>query len=97
MACAHPGRCCNGNALLRVPGKGDSAEKSAKGWVALGRSAAVGTNTSGEGMPWRMRRPSYETKKKVRSFLIGPPRVPPNWFWLNCGLSQGTPSTAVKQ
>src|SRR5581483_1941890 len=91
------GRWLSGNALVRVPGKGVSEEKSANGWVALGRSAAVGTITSGDGIPWRTRRPSYEVKKKVWFFLIGPPNVPPNWFWLNCGLSQGTPSIAGKQ
>src|SRR2546422_11177110 len=26
------------------------------------------------------RNPSYAPKKKVLSFLIGPPRTPPNWF-----------------
>src|SRR6266446_4434232 len=33
------------------------------------------------------RNPSYPPKKKVLSFLIGPPRTPPNWFRRKAGRS----------
>ncbi len=36
-------------------------------------------------MPCLTRRPSYEAKKNVLSFLMGPPRVPPNWFCWKSG------------
>ena len=49
------------------------------------RSAAVGTVTASDDIPCTTRRPSYEVKKKVRSFTIGPPKVPPNWFCLSSG------------
>src|SRR5713226_10524120 len=49
------------------------------------RSAAVGTTTVSDEIPWTTRRPSYDAKKKVRSFLIVPPNVPPNWFCLSSG------------
>src|ERR1019366_9130169 len=55
--------------------------------AVLGLSAGVGTITVSPEIPWRTRRPSYETKKNVLSFRSGPPKVPPNWFWLNCGLT----------
>src|SRR5207245_9839848 len=87
-AAAQPGRWFNAKALDRVPGNGDSEEKSAKGWVALGRSDAEGTNTSEDGIPWRMRRPSYEVKKNVRSLTIGPPHVHPNWSGVNWRLAR---------
>src|SRR6266849_8545684 len=58
--------------------KGD-AEKSPA------RSAAVGTTTGSDEIPWTTRRPSYDAKKNVRSFTIGPPNVPPNWFCLSSG------------
>src|ERR1700733_14205119 len=34
-----------------------------------------------------MRRPSYDPKKNVRSLMIGPPNVAPNWFWFSCGFT----------
>src|SRR5579872_84120 len=60
-----PPNCCPGEAM---------AEKS----PAL--SAPVGTITCEPDCPCTMRRPSYDTKKKVRYLFMGPPNVPPNWF-----------------
>src|SRR5262249_36671891 len=37
----------------------------------------------------RTRSPSYDAKKNTLSCRIGPPAVPPNWFWINCGFSEG--------
>src|SRR5690349_25077106 len=34
------------------------------------------------GDTWRIRYSSQLAKKNVLSFLIGPPREPPNWFWI---------------
>src|ERR1035438_5339503 len=42
-------------------------------------SCGFGTVTVSPEMPCLTRRPSNETKKKVRSFMIGPPKVPPNY------------------
>src|SRR5882724_10766367 len=54
------------------PAKNGVCEKSPA------RSAAVGTFAGSEVNPCIVRRPSYDRKKKVLSFLIGPPKVPPN-------------------
>src|SRR5271169_6061754 len=80
-AVAHPGRSFNRLATVavgEVPDRGD-AEKSPLSW------AVVGTVTGWETTPWMILRPSYAAKKNVLSFLIGPPNVPPNWFWWKSG------------
>ena len=64
--------------LLRLPANGLMSLKSEKAWLALGNSCALGTVTAGDVIPCLTLRPSYDVKKKVRSFLIGPPNVPPN-------------------
>src|ERR1700675_2120328 len=89
VAAWHPGRFAKIAELFSVPPNGDpcaagfTSEKSATicpftRLVGDGSSCALGTVTAGEGTPCRMRRPSYDAKKKVRSFLMGPPKVPPN-------------------
>src|ERR1039458_8309914 len=50
------------------------------------RSALVGIVTRSEEMPCTIWRSSTEAKKKVLFFLMGPPNVPPNWFWWKSGL-----------
>src|SRR3974390_2365228 len=40
----------------------------------------VNSGTGFDKMPCFTRRPSYDAKKNVLSFLIGPPSVAPNWF-----------------
>ena len=52
------------------------------------RSSAVGTVVV-RSLKLRCRSPSYEPMKKVLSFTIGPPNVPPNWLRLK--LASGTP------
>src|SRR5262249_42598444 len=55
-------------------------------WRIHRLAAAVGTVAIvGSLRDWR--KPSYAPKKKVLSFLIGPPRTPPNWFLRNGGRS----------
>src|ERR1700734_719261 len=88
LAAWQPGRLVRIEELASVPENVPAwftSEKSAiicpfTVLVGDGVSCELGTVTAGERMPWRIRRPSYEAKKKVRSFLIGPPNVPPNWF-----------------
>src|SRR5207249_6886591 len=49
-------------------------------------AATVGTTANVVSLrDWR--NPSYPPKKKVLSFLTGPPRTPPNWFRWNGGRS----------
>src|SRR5260370_11123176 len=86
-AVAQPGRPFSTLAtvgLLSVPEKVAPDEKS-----PLLSSAPVGTKTDCESMPLTVRRPSYDPKINVLSFLMGPPNVPPNWFCLNPGLGAG--------
>src|SRR5712692_4675728 len=52
--------------------------------ATLARYAAFGTNPIT--VLYRVwRSPSKSPKKKVRSFLMGPPTLPPNWFKWNGG------------
>ena len=69
QAASHPGRLFK---TLHV-GEGSAKrlprpEKSEKAWVALGRCCAVGTVTTGEGMPCRMRRPHRTQRRKFGPF-----------------------------
>src|SRR5207249_6627179 len=83
-AVLHPGRAFKVSAKnwsLSMPKNVEPPEKSPM------RSLAVGTATESEGMPRRTRRPSYDVKKNVWFFFIGPPNVPPNWFCLKSPLS----------
>src|SRR4051794_5367417 len=76
-AVAQPGRVfstCATRSSLMLPPNVPSDEKSPV------RSAAVGVKTVSLDLPCLIRRPSYETKKNVLSFLIGPPKVAPYWF-----------------
>src|ERR1017187_4167721 len=75
IAAVHPGRPFNAsarNGSAIAPPNAAPAEKSPV------LSADVGTITVWPDTPCRTRRPSYDVKKNVRSFLIGPPKVPPN-------------------
>ena len=39
---------------------------------------------------WRLLKRSKSPKKKVLSLIIGPPKVPPNWFCTKCPLGNAT-------
>src|SRR6267142_1091627 len=60
--------------VVTPPANCELAEKSPV------RSASVGTPTVSDDVPFRIRSPSKVRKKKVLSFLMGPPNVAPNWF-----------------
>ena len=59
------------------------------------RSAAVGTGIM-LGSPDNCRKPAYSPKKKVLSFLIGPPNVPPNSFLCRGGTEVAEEIARVK-
>src|ERR1700722_19516349 len=42
--------------------------------------------------PWTSRKNSASPKKKVRSFQMGPPRLPPNWFCRNSVFGRCAPN-----
>src|SRR5438874_10866743 len=78
--------------LIGLPGQSRAASLPAKRFAGAthGRipslAATVGTTAIVVSLrDWR--KPSYPPKKKVLSFLIGPPRTPPNWFRWNGGRS----------
>src|ERR1700736_608367 len=83
MAEAHPGRLFKISAtvwVLIVPAKAEAGFPEVSLVKLPDWYAVVGTDTGLEEIPFFVRRPSYEAKKKVLSLLIGPPNVPPNWF-----------------
>jgi hypothetical protein len=63
-------------AVERVPAKFAAGSPPLK--LPVVSWSLVGSGTGSEEIPCLMRRPSYEAKKKVLSFLIGPPNTPPN-------------------
>src|SRR5437867_3561751 len=76
--------------LGRRLGQSRAASLPPTGFSGHGRipclAATVGTTANVVSLrDWR--KPSYPPKKKVLSFLIGPPRTPPNWFRWNGGRS----------
>src|SRR5271157_1849569 len=57
------------------------------------RSRAVGTIALFTNVLVAWRNPEYEKKKKVLSFLIGPPRVAPNWLRWKGALANTEPQS----
>ena len=53
------------------------------------RSAAVSGKAAVDSDPGRTRRLSHEPKMNSLSLRMGPPAVAPNWFWINCGFTDG--------
>src|ERR1700730_4525271 len=58
-------------------------------------SKRVGTVSSPVGDPFTVLYCSKAPKKKVLPFLMGPPRLPPYWFWRYFGL--GNPAEFEKK